>query len=838
MEKLIPLTFNLTAALLCLGLGLVVLARNPRRYTNQTFALLAANLMLWSFGVYFVIGSETQAEAYFWIVFTEIVACFIPSNMYLFVGFFPRGHFVGSRTALGLFYATSAVLAMLATTPLYVVDVQVFADMPPRAQHGPLMAVFLVLILAALFAIHHNLRRKLYNVAGQGRSQVQFVLFGVYSIAVVNVVTIVFAELLGLTLFQAYGPVTVTLFMAIFAYAMIRFHLLDTRSIVSKGLVYFASAAIIFLTFQLFAVVAQVLVSEPVRFIELWPALFSALLLAFAFPKVKTRIRRTVEGTLLKGQYDIHKVYQRIAEEAAEEVQLDRLLERVTGEIQRSIGVKIIRVLLVDEKNRDKLITKFTTWADDPLEETEDRAGLLDYLRANPGPLLLEKILHGQPDPHMIRVAEHLAELEAYFCLPLKTSQGLVGLVTMGQKNSQEVYTEAEVLAFRALAGPLGIAIANARLYQELEHVHDHLSRVFGQMREGVVAVNTDGVIMTVNKAAAKLVGEDQEGRTLEALPTEVAALLRTTLEQKRAISDYESTIHDLEGETIAVVMSSSYMDNTAAQVSGAVALIYDLSALKRLEENVMRADRLSSIGLLAAGMAHEIKNPLVSIKTFSQLLQQRYEDADFRATFEEVVPEEVDRIDTIVCRLLDFAKPKPISFELLPVTEVIDGVLQLVENQIAKNQVEIVRRYPDETLIVKGDEQQLHQVFLNLVLNAHDAMREHGGELVVSVETGHARFRKKGLVGLLESECVRVSLTDTGCGIEPDHLKNLFTPFFTTKEKGSGLGLSVVHSIITEHGGEIDVKSVVGHGATFTISLPLVRTLKLAGTSAGYPAS
>ena len=837
MEKLIPLTFNLTAALLCLGLGLVVLARNPRRYTNQTFALLAANLMLWSFGVYFVIGSDTAAEAYFWIVFTEIVACFIPANMYLFVGFFPRGQFVGSRSSLGLFYATSVCLAVLAPTDLYVTSVEVFQVAPPRAQHGPAMAGFILLILGALFAIHHNLRAKLHNVAGQGRSQVQFVLFGVYSIASLNVVTIVFAELLGLTLFQAYGPVTVTLFMAIFAYAMIRFHLLDTRSIVSKGLVYFASAAVIFLTFQVLALTAQFLASEPLRFIEVWPSLFSALLLAFAFPKVKTRIRRTVEGTLLKGQYDIHRVYQRIAEEAAEEVQLDRLLERVTGDIQRSIGVKIIRVLLVDEKNPDKLSTKFTTWKEDPLEETEDRAGLLDYLRANPGPLLLEKILHGQPDQQMIRVAEHLAELEAYFCLPLKTSQGLVGLLTMGQKNSQEVYSEAEVLAFRALAGPLGIAIANARLYQELENMHDHLSRVFGQMREGVVAVNTEGVVTTVNKAAAKFVGTGQEGRSLDALPPEVAALLRTTLEQKRAISDYESTIHDPEGDTIAVVMSSSYMHNTAAQISGAVALIYDLSALKRLEENVVRADRLSSIGLLAAGMAHEIKNPLVSIKTFSQLLKQRYEDADFRATFEEVVPEEVDRIDTIVCRLLDFAKPKPINFELLPVTEVLDGVLQLVENQLAKNQVEVVRRYPEETLIVKGDDQQLHQVFLNLVLNANDAMRDKGGELVVAVSSGHARFRKKGLVGLLESECVRVSVIDKGCGIEPDDLNNLFTPFYTTKEKGSGLGLSVVHSIVTEHGGEIDVTSVVGQGTTFTISLPLVRTLKLAGTTA-YSAS
>src|SRR5690606_9579481 len=121
----------------------------------------------------------TANEAYFWIVFTEIVACFIPSNMYLFVGFFPRGQFVGSRLCLGLFYTASVSLAVLAPTDLYVTSVEVFVDTPPRAQHGPAIAGFLLLILAALFAIHHNLRRKLHKVAGQGRSQVQFVLFGV-----------------------------------------------------------------------------------------------------------------------------------------------------------------------------------------------------------------------------------------------------------------------------------------------------------------------------------------------------------------------------------------------------------------------------------------------------------------------------------------------------------------------------------------------------------------------------------------------------------------------------------------------------------------------------------
>src|SRR5690606_19638558 len=160
--------------------------------------------------------------------------------------------------------------------------------------------------------------------------------------------------------------------------------------------------------------------------------------------------------------------------------------------------------------------------------------------------------------------------------------------------------------------------------------------------RGAVIAVDTDGRITTLNQAAKDLLGPVQLGDHYDRLVPEIAEMLRTALHDQRAINDFEMVMPGPDGESISIVVSSSCLKTANNDTVGAMAMIYDLTAIKRLEQNVQRADRLSSLGTLAAGMAHEIKNPLVSIKTFTQLLLSRYDDPDFRATFSEIVPHEV----------------------------------------------------------------------------------------------------------------------------------------------------------------------------------------------------
>lgn len=825
MDRSIPSALNLFTALSCFVFGVIVLTRHHHKVTHKAFALLSFTLTLWALGVFAVIQCRTESTARFWIIPTEIIACFIPATFYTFIGFFPKGQFDGNRNYLTLIYGAALALGAASFTPWYIRGIEVLPDLPPRVIYGHAFLGMAVLYVATALVIYANLRRKLRRATGIDRRQIQILMFGIYSALALGLLTNVLAPIADIRLIQAqaYGPLCTVLLMGFLSYAMIRYHLLDTRVLVSRAILYLFATAFVVLTFLAVVASVQWFTGNPAQVIQILPTIMAALLIVLVFQAVKDRLQEFIEGRILRHRYDVNRLYTRIAEQAAEEVQLGQLLGTVAHDIRETIGVRTIRVLLLDEGDPSKLITQFTTVPGETGTETREHSPLLDYLRRHPGPLLLEQILHQRPTGEMVRIAHHLAELEAYFCLPLKTSAGLVGIMTLGQKDSHDMYSAEEAVAFSALAGPLGTAIANARLYGELERVNLHLSRVFGQMREGVIAVDIQGNVTTVNEAALNIIGPVGVGQALGTLTAEVAQVLKLTLDTQRPVSDFETLIDGPEGRPVPVIMSSSCLRVPGNGSSGAVALIYDLSQVKRLERNVHRADRLSSIGTLAAGMAHEIKNPLVSIKTFAQLLLTRFQDPDFRDTFTEIVPHEVDRIDTIVSRLLDFARPKPVQFEARNLQSLVNEVLALVENQTRKGAITVTTEMPENEIAVFGDEQQLHQVFLNLILNAIEAMKNtEGGSLRVKATLDHVHLRTRGGPGLTEAECVRVAIADTGCGIPANAMQELFTPFYTTKTDGCGLGLAVVHGIVTEHGGDIDVSSLPGQGTTFIVTLPL----------------
>jgi signal transduction histidine kinase len=243
------------------------------------------------------------------------------------------------------------------------------------------------------------------------------------------------------------------------------------------------------------------------------------------------------------------------------------------------------------------------------------------------------------------------------------------------------------------------------------------------------------------------------------------------------------------------------------------------------LYTQIRRSDRLASIGTLAAGMAHEIKNPLVCLKTFAQLLPDRYDDPDFRSTFIPLLGTEVERINTIVSELLNFSRPVKPQLVPLSLHDVLDAACQLAEQPIKAKGLTLERRYHSENDRLLGEHRLLGQVFLNLFLNGIDAM-ERGGTLSVSTLT-------VGAPGLLPypdpampegaAAWIEVRVSDTGHGIPLEERQRIFDPFFTTKANGTGLGLSVAHGIVLEHRGVIDLASTSDAGTCFRVLLPLI---------------
>ena len=233
---------------------------------------------------------------------------------------------------------------------------------------------------------------------------------------------------------------------------------------------------------------------------------------------------------------------------------------------------------------------------------------------------------------------------------------------------------------------------------------------------------------------------------------------------------------------------------------------------ISRAKVQMQRADRLASLGTLTAGLAHEIRNPLVAIKTFTQLLPERFDDSEFREHFLSVTAGEVDRISSLVTELLDFARPSQPKLNKEDLNQVVEKMLMLVDTESHKKNVQVVKDYYEFLPPIVLDREQIKQVLLNILLNAVDATPEDG---TISVST--KPVKKNGFL-----DYVQIIISDTGKGIAGEDLDKVFTPFYTTKHEGSGLGLAISHQIIQEHQGTIEVESTKDQGTTFRINLPV----------------
>jgi hypothetical protein len=246
-------------------------------------------------------------------------------------------------------------------------------------------------------------------------------------------------------------------------------------------------------------------------------------------------------------------------------------------------------------------------------------------------------------------------------------------------------------------------------------------------------------------------------------------------------------------------------------QQIGRLIIFDDVTDRDELERRLVQADKLSSIGLLAAGVAHEVNTPLAVISTYAQMLAKQISEDEQKSKLLDKIAKQTFRASEIVNSLLSFSRTSPTEFVEVDVSKVIHETLNLVEHQLQKSAIEVKLDAPPALPPVKGNAGKLQQVFLNLFLNARDAM-DGGGTLAIHVWS--------------ESGFARIDVSDTGQGIAAEHLERIYDPFFTTKaaRKGTGLGLSVTYGIVREHGGTIEVESRIGAGSRFRVELPLAR--------------
>jgi two-component system sensor histidine kinase HydH len=380
-------------------------------------------------------------------------------------------------------------------------------------------------------------------------------------------------------------------------------------------------------------------------------------------------------------------------------------------------------------------------------------------------------------------------------------------------QDTRNTIITAAVLLLISIAGIVSLLLAlgyrSARA--SLSRVKALSDSLVEHMPVGIVAVDSDERVMVFNDTAEKLLDRTSTeviGKpSTEILPPACQAMLKE-LESGRPIVEKEFECMVSEGRTVPLEVIAAVLKDDEGKLIGRIALLRDLSELQHLRKEVERSQRLAAVGSLAAGVAHEIRNPLSSLKGFATYFRQRYSGVPDDVKVADIMIQEVDRLNRVITELLEFSRPMELKRKGTDLAGLVRHVLRTVEGQAREKEITV------KTALSSGfpeafiDPDRMTQVFLNLFLNALAAM-EKGGALSVSV-TRH------------DGGSLRVTVTDSGAGIRKEDLGRVFDPYYTTKPSGTGLGLAIVHRIVEAHGGEIRLESEPGKGTTFTILLPI----------------
>jgi PAS domain S-box-containing protein len=301
----------------------------------------------------------------------------------------------------------------------------------------------------------------------------------------------------------------------------------------------------------------------------------------------------------------------------------------------------------------------------------------------------------------------------------------------------------------------------------------------------------------------------------------ELGELLMETLERRTGLANLSLTLKRPNGTTHPIEMSTAPLRGREGKDLGVVGIFRDVTVLRELEEQLRRSDRLAALGTLATGLAHEIKNPLTSLRTFTRFMPRKFDDERFRERFQRVVPHELERINAIVERLLELARPARLAFQTVRLPELLDRALDLFANQLEGKAIDVRREYARDCPSIQADPEYLYQALVNLMTNAIESM-ESGGRLTVRVGWNHGAPRAATPIDALLGRSVKVEIEDTGKGISAVEADKIFNPFFTTKASGTGLGLALTHKIVEDHRGQISFRSAPSTGTTFRVLLPL----------------
>jgi signal transduction histidine kinase len=629
------------------------------------------------------------------------------------------------------------------------------------------------------------------------------------------------------------------------AYAIVRYRLMDVDIIFRRGYAYTLATLCVLATFYAAAFSLGNIVKQNMPGVGNTFSIVVMLITVFLFEPIRNWIQERLDRHFYRDRYDYRRTLVEFAREMGSETDLDTTLASVGERLLATLQVKHLAFVMAEDRDGGPVFRlKKTMGANPRLAGIAPDELDLSFLKTE----LSEPYVFFERTRHQLdavsrawppSVRKTIGDLDLTYYLPCKVRGRTAAYIGLSRTVDGDYLSSVDLELMTTLAGYVAIAIENASLYrslqrkvEEYERLKEFSENIVESINVGILAADLEDRVESWNTQIEQLTGISREqalGKPLRDLfpgelveqfdrvrgQTGIHNIYKFELKPRAAAAGVNGSPNGgANGHGAARLSQATLNVAIAPLVSkdqeqiGRLIILDDVTDRAELEQRLVQADKLSSIGLLAAGVAHEVNTPLAVISTYAQMLAKQVADDSQKSLILEKIAKQTFRASEIVNSLLNFSRTSSTSYGGVSVNRVIQETLSLLEHQLQKSGIEIKTDLDPDVPAVHGNAGKLQQVFLNLFLNARDAMANGGTIEVRSFGVGSGTI---------------IEVSDTGHGIAPENLHRIYDPFFTTKgaKKGTGLGLSVTYGIIQEHGGSIEVSNRRGGGATFRVELP-----------------
>jgi len=634
-------------------------------------------------------------------------------------------------------------------------------------------------------------------------------------------VNLLFPLFTGKSTYSWLGPLFSLAYVALVAHAIIRHRLMDLRLVLRRGLTIAIATSLSLTPVAILLVAVWPKLANDLTGRELTLLIVAAVGATLLVPVTRDLTARVLDRYVYRTQANYQRTVLEASAVLTRVLDLGVLLDFIRRTVASSTGADGVAIYLRDEDGFRQATAEARWGVTGFRAPPEAPAGAIRVLESLAEPLVTDELgQHGEDDVRVLH--GELARQNWSLTLPIVSDNDLIGVIALGPKLSGDAFYPQDLDLLMTLANQAGVAVKNAQLYAQVVLANEYIENIVATIESGVVAMDAGGRIAMFNRAAERLTGlaaETVKGRPVAVLPPALSGPLLAGLAAREPRTIPEIELPRASGdaqEHRPVICTTSPLRHRSGSVLGAVAVFSDLTPVKELEAARRRAERLAYFEMLASGIAHEIKNPLVSIKTFAQLLPRRRHEHRFIEEFGRIADREIARMEQLLERLRRLSRPGGRPHQPLDVRGPLQDALESLQAALAEKDIRVAASLGAEPLTVLGDHNDLEALFLNLLLNAQEATPP-GGTLTVELTR--------------TAVAATITVVDTGPGIPPDLLERIFDPFFTTKARGSGLGLALCAGIAQSHRATLQAANPPAGGAAFTIEFPLTSGIPSAVT-------